>query len=265
MAALRVAVIGAGAIGGVVVRELAAAGGRGVVLAGVLVRDPARASGLPGPQVRGLPALLALRPQLVVEAAGQAAVHQYGPTVLRAGCDLLVSSVGALADAALADALDAAARAAGRQVLLPAGALGGLDWLAAAQMAGLHRVHYRSRKPPAAWRGTPAESALDLDALHTATVFFEGSARDAAHLYPKNANVAAALALATLGLDAVQVELVADPAATGNRHEIEAEGVAGRLRLELDNAASADNPRTSLITPYSLLRRIHARWAPLAT
>lgn len=261
----RVAVIGHGAIGRVVVRELLAGTVAPARLVGVLVRDPAR-TGVPGgvPVVTSLPALLALRPTLVVEAAGQEALQAHGAACLRAGCDVLAASVGTLADAALAAELEAAARAGGAQLLLPAGALGALDALGAARLAGLGRVHYRSRKPPQAWRGTPAEQAVDLDALTEATPFFRGSAREAARSYPKNANVAATLALATLGLDAVQVELVADPAAAGNVHEIEAEGAAGVLNLRLLNHASPDNPKTSRVTPYSLLQRILMRCAAVS-
>ena len=260
-APLRVALIGLGAIGRALATALQTT--PGVLLVGVLLRRVPPAGALPPgvPWVATLPELLALQPHLVVEVAGQAALADHGEAVLAAGCDLLPASVGALADAALLQALDAAACAAGRQVLLPAGALAGLDWLGAAGLAGLDRVHYRSRKPPAAWAGTAAEQLLDLAALHQAQVFFRGSARAAAQQFPKNANVAATLALATLGLDAVTVELIADPQAAGNQHEIEADGAAGQLRLQVLNAPSPANPRTSLVTAYSLLRSIRARTA----
>ena len=228
---------------------------------GALCRQPHRGDGIGVPIVTSLPALLALQPELVVEAAGHEAVRAHGAACLRAGADLLIASVGALADADLLAELEAAARVAHRQVLLPSGALAGLDYLQAARLAGLHTVCLRSRKPPLAWRGTPAETLLDLGALTSAQTFFRGSAREAARLYPKNANVAATLALCTLGLDATQVELVADPAVPGNVHEIEASGAAGELHLRLSNAASPDNPKTSLVTPYSLLRSVLARRA----
>lgn len=280
----RVAVVGHGAIGRVLVRELLArqaparsgdtAPGANAALwplrlVGVMVREAARAAppdDLPAgvPVVDRLDALLALRPTLVVEAAGQQALREIGVACLRAGCDVLAASVGALADATLAAELEDAARAGGAQLLLPAGALGALDALGAARLAGLHQVRYRARKPPLAWRGTPAEAQLDLGRLTQATVFFTGTAREAALAYPKNANVAATLALATLGMDGVQVELVADPAAPGNVHEIEAAGAAGMLRLELLNHPSPDNPRTSLLTPYSLLQRILSRCAAVS-
>ena len=260
-APLRVALIGLGAIGSTLAAALQAT--PGVVLVGVLLRQAPPAGALPAdlPWVATLPALLALQPQLVVEAAGQAALAAHGPALLAAGCDLLPASVGALADAALLQALDQAARSAGRQVLLPAGALAGLDWLGAAALAGLQQVHYRGRKPPAAWAGTAADGLIKLATVQQAQVFFRGSAREAALMFPKNANVAATLALATLGLDAVTVELIADPHAAGNQHEIEAEGAAGSFRLQVCNAPLPSNPRSSLVTAYSLLRCIRARAA----
>lgn len=264
-APLRVALIGHGAIGRVIARELLALGpASGLALVGVLCRHAEEGAGLPVPVCTDRRALLALEPELVVEAAGHEVVREHGPACLAAGADLLVVSVGALAEASLLEALEAAAQRHGRQVLLPSGALAGLDWLQSARLAGLERVCYRSRKPPQAWQGTPAEQALDLARVSEPAVFFRGSAREAATLYPKNANVAATLALCTLGLDRTQVELIADPGAGGNVHEIEAQGGIGRLQLQVQNQPAPDNPKTSLVTPYSALRTLLARRAALA-
>ncbi len=92
--------------------------------------------------------------------------------------------------------------------------MGGLDALAAARRAGLSSVSYVSRKPPAAWLGTPAERVADLSALTAAAAVFTGTAREAALAFPQNANVVAAIALAGLGFDETQVTLMADPAVT---------------------------------------------------
>ena len=161
--------------------------------------------------------------------AGQSAVAEHGEAVLRSGVDCLVISVGALADPALLARLRSAAQDGNSRILLPAGAIGGIDAIAAMRVAGLTSVRYRSRKPPAAWRGSPAEKMVDLGRLTQRTVLYKGTAGEAALLYPQNANVAAAVALAGLGFDATEVELVADPDAPGNVHEIEAEGAAGTV------------------------------------
>ncbi|AHM04654.1 aspartate dehydrogenase [Roseibacterium elongatum DSM 19469] len=124
-------------------------------------------------------------------------------------------------------------------------------------------MRYQGVKPPAAWLGTAAEASLDLDRLDAPTAFFNGSAREAALTYPKNANVAATLALAGAGLDATRVELIADPAATGNRHSYEVTSPVARFRVQIDNAASGGNAKTSMATIYSLLREINRRRRPV--
>ena len=145
---------------------------------------------------------------------------------------------------------------AGQRLLLPAGAIGGVDWLAAARLAGLRQVTYRSRKPPQAWAGSAAEQQLDLGALKQAVTFFRGSAREAALQYPRNANVAATVALAGLGFENTKVEMIADPLAGGNVHEIEAEGAGGLMNTRLVGLPDPHNPRTSLMTAYSVVRCI---------
>ena len=235
-------------------------GGANVRIVGALVR-PGRAAAaqtqLPGIEiVESLDALLARRPKLVAEVAGQSAVAEYGEAVLRRGIDLLIISVGALADPALLARLKAAAEAGGSRILLPAGAIGGIDAVAAMRVAGLTSVRYRSRKPPAAWRGSPAEQIADLGSLTQRTVLYRGTAGEAALRFPQNANVAAALALAGLGFDATEVELVADPDAPGNVHEIEAEGAAGRFAIQLQGKPSRSNPKTSALAAMSVARAL---------
>jgi len=238
-----------------------------VKIVGALVR-PGRSQiareKLPGVEiVESLDQLLAHRPRLIAEVAGQQAVGQYGETVLRSGIDLLVISVGALADAALLERLKAAAQAGRSRILLPAGAIGGIDAIAAMRMGGLSRVRYRSRKPPLAWRGSPAEKAVDLAMLAKPAVLYRGSAREAALLYPQNANVAAAVALAGVGFESTEVELVADPAAPGNVHEIEVDGAAGRFAIELQGKPSRTNPKTSALAALSVARAIRNEQAAI--
>jgi aspartate dehydrogenase len=198
-------------------------------------------------------------PELAVECAGHGAVAEFGETCLTSGADFLVTSVGALTDAQLLHRLERASRTHIGKVLIPAGALAGIDALAAARLGGLERVRYTSRKLPLAWVGTPAEKVCDLGALTTSTEFYTGNAGDAARLFPQNANVAATIALAGLGFDRTEVSLNADPDAPGNVHIVEAEGAFGRLRVEIENKPLDENPKTSTLAALSVLRAIHNR------
>lgn len=195
---------------------------------------------------------------LFVDCAGHGALLQHGVQILRAGHDLLTVSIGALADAALLQKLDRAAEAGGGNIRLVSGAIGALDALRAGRIGTLQAVRYIGRKPPQGWRGSPAETVLDLGALSgVAQVHFRGSAREAALQYPKNANVAAAVALAGIGFDNTQVELLADPGISRNIHEIEAEGDFGTFRFSIEGNPLPSNPRTSSLAAMSVIASIN--------
>ena len=208
--------------------------------------------------------LLAERPDLVVECAGHVAADAHAPAVLRAGVDVILVSIGALADPGLEASLRAAAAEGGARLILPAGAVGAVDLLSALGAAGGLEVRYRGTKPPAAWAGTPAAEILDLAGVVEPTVFFTGSAREAATAYPKNANVAATLALAGAGFEDTRVELVADPSAPGNVHEYSVASPLASYTIRIENKPSAANAKTSVTTVYSVLREIRNRVGPVA-
>lgn len=224
----------------------------------VLSRSPLKETPDNVRPVRTIDALIAARPDMVVECAGHAAVRAHAGRLLEAGVPLLIASVGALADEELADAIRARARASGTRLMLPSGAIGGLDLLRAVSAAAPTQVYYRGSKPPEAWQGTPADDRYSLEDLTEPTVIFQGGGREAALAFPKNANVVAALALAGGGFDAVHVALVADPGATGNRHHFRAVSSVCSFEMTIENAASAGNAKTSMTTVLSILQDIRA-------
>ncbi len=183
--------------------------------------------------------LLSTRPHIVVEAASQEAVKTLGPRVLEAGATLVVLSVGALLDPEARERLLEASRRSGSPIYVPSGAIAGLDAVRALRLAGIERLILRTRKPP---------RALGVEASQP-KLLFRGPASEAVKRFPANINVAAALTLAA-GVEPM-VEIVADPGAERNTHEIIVESPASRLRILVENVPSPDNPKTSYLASLS--------------
>ncbi|MCV9940286.1 aspartate dehydrogenase [Boseaceae bacterium BT-24-1] len=264
---IRVALIGWGAIGRRVAALLAGAqDARDIAIAAIGIRSIARAGDVPADAtlVTDPVQLAGLDLDLVVEAAGREAVAVWGETALRSAPAFAIASASALTDAALLERLLATAEASGSQLILPPGALAGVDAIAAASEMPLDEVVHRIVKPPAAWRGTPAEELVALSELSGPVTFFTGSAREAAVRFPQNANVAVISALAGIGLDRTRIELVADPGITANCHRLSASGAFGRLDVVIENRALAGNPKSSEMAALSLVRTIRNRFALLA-
>lgn len=255
----KIALIGFGAIARIVVDKLKEHDPAGEIrLVGILVRDGRvdEVQRLVGSAVSVVPNvedLIRLSPNIVVECAGQGAVADYGEAVLRCGLDFMIISTGALADDALRQRLSNVAANSNARMILPAGAIAGIDGLNALRIGGLESVRYTSSKPPMAWKGTPAETNFDLASLTERTVLFTGPASVAARDYPKNANLAATVALAGLGMENTEIQLVADPdVAPNNVGRIDAKGSFGTLSVECRGLPAPDNPKTSATTALSL-------------
>lgn len=255
-----IALIGCGSIGRTVLKELPRQFGDRVRVAAVLVRRldiladapelSARSALVTSPEE-----MLQRAPDLVIECASHQAVRQYGCAVLAAGRDLMIVSTGVLADERLHQELTQTAAKSDARLHLVAGAVGAVDVLDAMRRSGLSSVHYSGTKPPAAWRGSAAEQAIDLSRVTEATRFFHGTAREAAAMYPKNANVAATVAIAGIGFDRTEVSLLADPGCAANQHVFEATGACGSIRFAIQ-AAPSGNVRSSAIVGHSVCHAI---------
>ena len=251
---MNIGLIGQGAIGRYVREQARAAGHR---IGAVIVRPERLERDDDGvariASVAELPADIGC----VLDCAGHSALRQFGPDLLRRGIDVITVSLGALADRSLHDALQQAATVGGAHLHLASGAIGALDALRAARVGGLDEVVYSGRKPPLGWKSSPAEDVLDLSAMRgAAQTHFDGSAREAAFRYPKNANVAAAVALAGVGFDRTRVTLIADPGVTANIHEIRAGGAFGEFRFEIRGRSLPDNPRSSALAAMSVVAKL---------
>ena len=193
---------------------------------------------------------------LVVEAAGRSAVETWGHAALKWARNYAVCSTSAFCEDGLLERLIGSAERSGARILIPSGALAAVDALSAASILPLASVTHSIVKPPRAWLGTPAEAIVDLHNLTGRTVFFEGSAREAAQRFPANANVAAITALAGIGFDRTKVVLVADPLAQRNSHRLQVTGDFGTFDVTIENRPLATNPKSSELTALGLVRLI---------
>ena len=252
---LKVGIVGMGVIG----RHVADALTRGIpgtTLVGVSVRQPATATGYP---VLALDELIE-RADLIVEAATQAALREFGPAVLSAGKHLMVLSVGALVG--VLDGWAALAEKHGCRILVPSGAIAGLDGVKGAREGAITAVTMETRKPPRGLAGAPyiEQQGIDLDRITTETLVFEGPATEAVRGFPANVNVVAALSLAGIGPERTRIKIYAVPGQARNQHRITVEGEFGTLRIEVENVPS-ENPRTgrlSYLSAIAMLRELGA-------
>ena len=198
---------------------------------------------------------------VVVEASTQAHLEDIAPRTLSAGRDLVVLSCGGLLGRADWVAL---ARSKGCRILVPSGAIAGLDGVKGGAIGAIASVTMETRKPPAGLAGAPwiAAQKIDLGAMQEETLVFEGSATDACRAFPANVNVLAALSLAGIGPELTRSKIYAVPGQTRNRHRIRIEGEFGRLSIEVENVPT-ENPRTGKLSYLSTIALLRDLASPL--
>ena len=262
---LDVALGGFGAVGKHVARRLDD-GMPGLRLVAVSARDKERAARETAAFATPVPVLdledLAGVADVVVECAPAHLLETLAVPVLEAGKTLVVISAGALISSA--HLIDLAAARGGR-IIVPSGALLGLDAVTAAAEGTIHSVRMVTRKPVAGLVGAPhvTEQGIELENLEAPLKLFQGSARAAAEGFPANLNVAAALGLAGLGADRTEVEIWADPGVTRNIHRIEVSSDSADFTMTIENIPSDENPRTGKITALSVIAALRKLAGPL--
>jgi len=251
---LKVGLAGLGAVGLGVARRLEM-GIPGLTLAAVAVRDPDKARrNLPdvGGRIPILSAeALAQCCDIVVEGLPPAPFRGVAMSAIDAGRIFMPLSVGQLLENW--DLVERA-KAAGARILVPTGALLGLDAVRAAAEGTIHSVKMITRKPPSGLEGAPylVARGMSLEGLKEPQKIFDGTAREGARGFPANVNVAAALSLAGIGPDKTQLEIWADPALTRNTHRIEVDADTARFAMTIEGVPS-ENPRTGRIVPLSVI------------
>jgi aspartate dehydrogenase len=261
---LRVAVAGLGPIGIRVVEALDR-GIDGLVLAAVSVQNPekhrSRLAGLKRPpEILPIEALSDVA-DIVIECAPSNLVRSIVAPFVSKGKTAVVLSAGALLDH---EDLIELAKQNGGQIVVPTGALIGLDAVTAAAVGTIHSVRMVTRKPVRGLAGAPyiVENNIDIEGITEPLRIFEGTAREAAKGFPANLNVAVALSLAGIGPDRTRLEIWADPALTRNMHRIEVDSDSARFSMSIENIPS-ENPKTGLITGLSVIAYLRKQGAAL--
>jgi aspartate dehydrogenase len=252
---LGIGIAGLGTIGRPVARRLAA-GIDGLHLAALAVGDAAKAerwlaeAGIVAPIVPL--AAIAGHADVVVECLPPQRFAELAEAVIGAGRILVPLSVGRLLEH---EHLVERARAAGARILVPTGALLGLDAVRAAAEGEIHSITMVTRKPPGGLEGAPylVERGISLAGLAAPLRVFAGTAREGARGFPANVNVAAALSLAGFGADRTRLEIWADPALSRNTHTITVEADSARFTMTIEGIPSPENPRTGRITALSVI------------
>lgn len=194
---------------------------------------------------------------LVIECASPQAVRLFAPEILQARLNLLMLSSGSLADAEFFRKISKIAEENDSQLIVPSGALGGVDAIRAVRHL-LKEVVLTTTKPPKGLMGAPGFKEWESVEFTGPQVIFEGNALQAIQEFPANVNVGVTLSLAGIGPERTKVKVVADPKAPGNVHEIFARGDFGAFRFRMENKPHITNPRTSYLAILSAIETLRS-------
>ncbi len=262
----RLAIAGLGAIGLKVARKVDRGEIPGIELTAIAARDADKARAKVQ-DFRAPPRLVDLarlpdHADVVIECIPAAHFRAVAEPTLRAGRILMPLSVGALLDHF--DLIEVA-QANGGRIVVPSGAILGLDAIRAVAEGEITSVEIVTRKPPQGLDGAPLLQArgLSLIGLEKPLLLFSGSAREAAKGFPANLNVSVAVSLAGVGPDRTRVEVWADPGVTRNTHTVIVKSDSSDLTMTIANIPSVENPRTGTITALSVIATLRRLTAPL--
>jgi aspartate dehydrogenase len=204
---------------------------------------------------------LAIKSDLIIEAASQQAAKQAIPEALKRNRDIIVLSVGGLLQIPNFSRLLKKSRA---RVHVPSGAIAGIDAVLAAKALHIKRIQVTTRKPLKSLSGSPyfQKHRLELGKIRRPTLIFDGTAFQAIRCFPQNINVAATLSLAGIGARKTRVRIFASPTYHHNTHEIEIKGDFGLIVSKVRNVPSGENPKTSALaigSTVALLEKMFER------
>ena len=259
---LKIGVLGCGAIGSGVAKAIANEFSSLAVLSGVYDVLPAKALsvctalGNPNLQQKSFEDLLK-NTDLIVEAIASSDTLNLIRRIVQAKKDVLVMSVGQLLNA---DNLFLEAEKIGAHILIPSGAIAGIDAIKAVSRAGIREITITTRKPPRGLAGAPyiIQNKISLETITKETLIFEGTVDEAIKAFPQNINVAATVALASNAKDKMRIRLITSPDFHYNQHDIHVIGDFGQITTSTENRPCPDNPKTSYLAVLSAIEALRS-------
>lgn len=262
----KIAVIGYGALGKILTRAIVEKLDTSYELKGIydsaLSEETVHIDGKAIPLYPSFDALLQDDTEIVVEIAGVGAVKEYIPPLLEGGKDVVITSVGALADEELYEHIRKTAGSMGRKAHITSGAIGGFDIMRTLYIMGDATSEIQSTKAPKSLNGAPYLKGELLPENEKCTAF-EGNAREAIAGFPKNTNVSVATGIVTNGAEHTVVRLISDPESRGNTHRVTVENEKAKAVVEITSKPDPRNPKSSITAAWSVVALLENLASPV--